>query len=169
MQTVREIRSSDIDLIIHYWVTADTEYLRGMGADINKLPSPDELRQMLHKQTTQAYADKKAYCIIWELDGVPVGHCNVNKIIYGEEAYMHLHLWQAQNRRSGLGLEFVRMTLPYFFRNMKLQRLYAEPFAANPAPNKTLARLGFRFLKTYTTTPGSINFEQEVNLWVLDA
>jgi hypothetical protein len=45
--------------------------------------------------------------------------------------------------------------------------LYCEPYALNPAPNKTLEKLGFKFLKTYTTIPGWINFEQEVNLWEL--
>ena len=35
----------------------------------------------------------------------------------------------------------------------------------NPAPNKTLARVGFEFVKEYVTVPGSINFEQPVNRW----
>ena len=42
--------------------------------------------------------------------------------------------------------------------------LYAE----NPGPNRTLAKLGFRLIKRYRTVPGIINFEQEVNRYVMD-
>ena len=78
---------------------------------------------------------------------------------------MHLHLWQTDVRQKGLGTAFVKMTLPYFFEHLQLQKIYCEPYSGNPAPNKTLEKVGFRFVKTYTTTPGWINFEQPVNLW----
>jgi hypothetical protein len=35
----------------------------------------------------------------------------------------------------------------------------------NPAPNRTLERVGFSFVRQYIGVPGSINFEQEVSLW----
>jgi RimJ/RimL family protein N-acetyltransferase len=59
------------------------------------------------------------------------------------------------------------MTLPYFFQNFELKNLYCEPYALNPAPNKTLKKIGFQFVKQYVTIPGSLNFEQEVNRWEL--
>jgi RimJ/RimL family protein N-acetyltransferase len=46
--------------------------------------------------------------------------------------------------------------------------LFCEPFADNPAPNKVLPKLGFKFVKRYWTVPGQICPEQEVNLYVLD-
>ena len=46
----------------------------------------------------------------------------------------------------------------------QLAQPYA-PYALNPAPNKTLGRAGFSFSRHYIGTPGSINFEQEVNVW----
>ena len=57
------------------------------------------------------------------------------------------------------------MTLPFFFENFKLKKLYCEPYALNAAPNKTLTKAGFNFVKKYSTIPGSISFEQEVNQW----
>jgi RimJ/RimL family protein N-acetyltransferase len=165
--SVREMHKSDIDSIIHYWLGADTSFLEGMGADITKMPSREEWAEMLEEQVRTPIKEKKSYCIIWLLGGVPVGHSNINKIVYGEEAYMHLHLWKSNLRKKGIGTELVRLTLPYFFENFKLKILYCEPYALNPAPNKTLQKAGFELVKEYTTIPGWINFEQPVKRWQL--
>jgi RimJ/RimL family protein N-acetyltransferase len=166
--SVREINSDDIEAITDYWLAADADYLRGMGADKAKLPSREQWRQMLATQISQDYPEKQAYAIIWELNGEAVGHCNVNKIEFGESAYMHLHIWQPEHRKGGHGQAFLEMTIPFFFKNMQLKRLYCEPYALNPAPNRILPKLGFTLVKSYVTTPGFINFEQEVNLWVME-
>lgn len=106
--------------------------------------------------------------MIWEMDGVPIGHSNVNKIMYGEAAYMHLHLWDREVRQKGMGAAFVKMSLPYFFNNLHLKTIYCEPYALNIAPNRTLEKVGFRFVKKHITTPGFLNFEQEINRWEID-
>lgn len=165
--SVRELSYDDIGLIINYWTTADAEFLKGMGVDLNKLPSEEQWREMLSEQLSQSYEQKKSYCIIWLVDGKPVGHSNVNKIIFGEEAYMHLHLWESVNRKSGAGAELVKLSLPFFFKNLKLKTLYCEPYALNPAPNNTLRKVGFSFINEHITIPGFLNFEQAVNRWEL--
>lgn len=163
--SVREIQSSDIESIARYWLEADPAFLQGMGVDLAKMPSREQWLTMLSEQIGQPYTEKKSYCIILQLDGNAVGHCNVNKIMFGEEAYMHLHLWNSKTRKKGFGATLVKMAIPYFFKNLHLKKLCCEPYALNPAPNKTLEKIGFRLLKTYTTTPGYLNFEQVVNLW----
>lgn len=165
--SVREIKQRDIIPLSDYWFTASAEFLHSMGADIKKLPTREQWYKMLEEQLSQPYTEKKAYCIIWELDGKAVGHSNINRILFGQEAYMHLHLWNNPNRQKGIGTQLVKLTLPYFFNNMQLQKLYCEPYALNPAPNKTLEKVGFTFVKKHITVPGFINFEQEANLWEL--
>ena len=165
--SVREIQEEDIDNIIHYWMNAEPAFLTGMGVDLAKIPTATEWRNMLSAQIHQSMKEKQSYCIIWLVDGEPVGHSNVNKIIFGEEAYMHLHMWQSPLRKRGYGAELVRKTLPYFFSNLQLQKIYCEPYSLNPAPNKTLEKVGFSFVKRYLTIPGWLNFEQEVNRWEL--
>jgi ribosomal-protein-alanine N-acetyltransferase len=164
---VREIQKSDIDLLINYWLKSDADFMIGMGVDLAKTPNEEDLRKMLSAQLTQSYEEKQSYCIIWQLDDKPIGHSNINKIIFGEEAYMHLHLWKSDVRKKGMGTELVKLTISYFFKNMKLKRLFCEPYALNPAPNKTLEKLGFDFVKEHITIPGFINFEQPVKLWEL--
>lgn len=165
--SVRELQKNDIDLIIQYWLGSDSKFLQQMGVDINKIPGESEWKTMLTEQINQPIKGKKSYCIIWQIDKKPVGHSNINKIQFGEEAYMHLHLWTADTRRKGIGTELVKMTLPFFFKNFELKKLYCEPYALNPAPNKTLAKIGFEFIKEHKTIPGWLNFEQQVNLWEL--
>lgn len=165
--SVREIQASDIDAIIRYWLESDGAFLEGMGVDLNKMPGREVWKQMLSEQLNQSYEEKKSYCMIWQADQVPVGHSNVNKIIFGEEAYMHLHLWGSKERQKGMGTDLVKMTLPLFFEKMHLKKIFCEPYALNPAPNRTLEKVGFELVKTHTTTPGWLNFEQPVNLWEL--
>lgn len=166
--SVREIETSDIDYITQYWLNSDHDYLEGMGVDVKKLFSKEQFANMLLMQMKLPYEQKSAYCIIWELDGKPIGHCNTNPSQFGKQANMHLHLWQAENRQKGLGLSLLKMTIPYFFKNLQLEQLICEPYALNPAPHKALEKLGFEFEKEYIMVPGSINFEQPVKRWILN-
>ena len=166
-RTVREIQQQDIDLIADYWLGADSDFLRRMGVDSNKLPSRDELRDMLTLQISMPLPTKKSYALIWELNGVPVGHSNVNNIEFGKQATMHLHIWRPVNRKKGMGEELVKKSLPFYFDKLEIKKLICEPYALNPAPNRTLEKVGFEYRRTYMTIPGSLNFEQEVNRWEL--
>jgi RimJ/RimL family protein N-acetyltransferase len=165
--SVREIKKEDINSLVEYWFTAKARFLLGMGVDITKMPKREEFSAMLEAQLKQSYTEKQSYCTIWLVNGKAIGHCNVNRIVFGEEASMHLHTWNSGFRQKGFGVDFVKMSLSYFFDNLKLKKVYSEPYALNPGPNKTLEKVGFAFVKKYTTIPGVINFEQEVNRWEL--
>ncbi len=165
--SVREIQQSDIDPLSNYWFRSDPQFLINMGVDLSKMPTREQWENMLKEQISQPYLEKQSYCIIWLFNEEPIGHSNINRIIFGEEAYMHLHIWKYDKRAKGLGLQFVKMTLPYFFKNMQLKKICCEPYALNPAPNKTVEKLGFDFIKEYITVPGWINFEQPVKHWEL--
>lgn len=165
--TVREITAQDVELIANYWLHSDPDFLTGMGVDREKIPSRAALTAMLLRQIELPYREKPSLALIAEIDGSPSGHCNVNGIVFGQEATMHLHLWNAHTRKRGLGTAMVLASLPIFFDRLKLHTLWCEPYAENPAPNKLLQNIGFEFVKRYVTIPGSLNFEQEVHRYVL--
>jgi [ribosomal protein S5]-alanine N-acetyltransferase len=165
--TVRDLTYNDIALIADYWLHSDKAHLEGMGVDVHKLPSREALTAMLAQQINTLDAKKSSLALITELNGRPIGHCNVNGITYGQEATMHLHLWHSANRKKGIGTEMVLKSLPVFFGRLALQTLWCEPYAHNPSPNLTLQKVGFEFVKKYVTIPGSLNFEQEVNRYKL--
>ena len=81
---------------------------------------------------------------------------------------MHLHIVDPELRRAGLGSESVRRTTAIYFEVLELQRLFCEPNAFNVAPNRTLQRAGFTYVKTHTTVPGPLNYHQAVTRWVLE-
>lgn len=165
--SAREIKIIDIELLADYWFKSDSDFFKKMGADKGKLPTRLRMEQMLAEQISLPMKNKNSYALIWELNGKQIGHSNVNNIIYGNKATMHLHLWKSNNRRKGTGTELVKKSLPFYFKNLKLKTLICEPYALNLAPNKTLEKVGFEFIKRYITVPGSLNFEQEVNRWEL--
>jgi RimJ/RimL family protein N-acetyltransferase len=165
--SVRELAPHDLPALVGYWLNASPDFLLGMGVDLAKMPSGEVWTASLNEQLSLPLEEKTSYCMIWELDGRAVGHSNVNKIERGEAAFMHLHLWERDIRQKGLGAALVRLTVPHFFEKFHLKRLFCEPYALNPAPNRTLEKVGFRFVKTHVTTPGWLNFEQPVNLWEL--
>jgi RimJ/RimL family protein N-acetyltransferase len=163
--SVRELNEGDVNFIANYWSQADPDYLKGLGVDLSKLPSRDDFLRMLADQLKLPLKLRQSYCTIWQENNQPIGHCNVNKLVFGQEAYMHLHLWRPERRHQGLGASLVRQSLKLFFGRLELQDLYCEPYALNPAPNAVLAKVGFKFVKQYVTVPGTINFEQGVNRW----
>jgi len=165
--SVREMNHGDIPLIIDYWLNANPSFLVSLGVDLSKVPAKAEWEEMLTEQLESAPEKKKSYCLIWLYGDNPVGHSNVNKIIFGEEAFMHLHIWKPEFRAKGMGARLVSLTLPFFFDTLKLKRVYCEPYALNEAPNRTVKKAGFTFLKEYITTPGWINIEQPVKRWVI--
>ena len=63
----------------------------------------------------------------------------------------------------------MKLTIQTYFETLKLKRLFCEPDAFNVAPNRTLQKVGFKYLKTYRTVPSLINFHQAVNRWVYES
>lgn len=162
---VRELEQKDIDLVADYWYNAEDDYLKGMGVDTNLMPTREQFTGKLEEQLALPYTQKRAYALIWELNGKPVGHSNLNPVTYGDAGSMHLHIWSSEMRKQGHGPEFVRLSLPFYFKNMALEKIICEPYALNPAPNKLLSKAGFVFIKEYVTRPGAITFEQPVKRW----
>lgn len=164
---VKEIKQDDVELIIYYFLNSDHAFLKGMGVDPEKLPNRHEWQNLISEDLLRPMHRRQFYYLLWRLGDTPIGHSNINKIVYSDHAYMHLHLWDHRNRKSGNGMYFIRSCINKFFETFELKQLFCEPYALNMAPNRTLAKTGFEFVKQYETTPGWINFHQKVNRWAL--
>lgn len=162
---VREAKKKDIQHIVGYWDNASTEDLLAMGIDVNNIDPLKNLGDRLEKQLALSYEEKTAFVMVAMMNEKLVGHCYVNDLIFGKEAFMHLHIWQSNSQKKGMGAEMVRQSIPHFFNKLKLQTLFCEPAAMNPAPNKTLKKVGFKFIKKHLTVPAGWTFQLEVNRW----
>jgi RimJ/RimL family protein N-acetyltransferase len=166
--SVRPLTRSELELVVDYFHSADHAFLRGMGVDPARLPARAEWLNRLWRDFDSPDDKKETFYLGWLKDGDLVGHSNINKIRFGEEAFIHLHLWKPELRRGGMGTAFFKLSTSIFRERFALKRILCEPYAQNAAPNRVLTKLGFRLVKTYRTVPGLINFEQEVNHYELD-
>jgi RimJ/RimL family protein N-acetyltransferase len=162
------VAESDYERMIDYFHGADESLLRAMGVDRPKMPTREVWLARLLPDLLRPAPQKQTYYLSWLREGAPVGHSNANQIVYGEQAFVHLHLWHPQHRQGGMGQQLFRHSLSMFIAHLVLRRVICEPYAENPAPNRVLENAGFRLVRRYRTTPGLINFEQEVNRWELE-
>ena len=152
--------------MVDYFLDADDAFLQRMGVARCRMPSREEwIGAVLRDHDRPNHEKDRAY-LAWIHDGAAIGHSSINRIEVGEAAFIHLHLWVPRHRQAGLGTSFLELCATRFATDFSLKRLYCEPFAENPAPNRVLLKCGFAFTKRYRTVPGPLNFEQDVNQYV---
>jgi RimJ/RimL family protein N-acetyltransferase len=167
-RVARPMAVSEVDLIIDYFHQASPEFLKAMGVDPSRLPEPARWKASMAREFALPVEQRRGFAVLWALDGVPVGFSSVDKIKFGQEAFMHLHILHPERRQAGLGAAFVGLTVPIYFETLRVERLFCEPYAFNAAPNRTLQRAGFKYVKTHETVPGDLNFHQPVTRWMLE-
>jgi RimJ/RimL family protein N-acetyltransferase len=166
--TVREMRVDEVGVVVDYFHRSSDEHLALLGVDPAKLPPPPDFRVVLQRGFDRPVVERDRLLVLWECDGTPVGFSSCDTITPGDQAKMHLHVIEPESRRRGIGSECVSQTVRIYFDRFDLKRLFAEPNAYNTAPNRTLQRVGFRFVQTHVTVPGWLNFEQPVTRWVFE-
>jgi RimJ/RimL family protein N-acetyltransferase len=167
--SVRELGAEEIGIRVRYFHEASDEHLALMGADRARFPTPEEWIATYVDDMARPTEERQLCTLGWVLDGDVVGFASLDRITYGDEGRFHLHILQPERRQRGLGVPFVRLSATRFVEMFALRRVVSEPNAFNTAPNRTLQRAGWRYDRTYVTTPGPINVEQPVTRWVLDA
>jgi len=166
--SVREMMVDEFDLIIEYFFRATPEHLEMLGVDPTRLPARESWRERFQRECALPIERRAWIVVIWLLDNLPVGFSTSDKITFGEQANMHLHVTDAERRHQGIGVECVRRSVDIYFGRLKLKRLFCEPNAFNVAPNRTLQKAGFKYIKTHMTVPGPLNFHQAVTRWVME-
>jgi RimJ/RimL family protein N-acetyltransferase len=161
--TVREMTLGDTGIIIDYFQGATSEYLEMLGVDPTRLPTPEAWRERFQRHFALPVEKRISLSVIWLSDDRPIGYS-----IYGERAHMHLHVTDPQRRNGGAGVECVQRSVDIYFERLRLKQLFCEPNAFNVAPNRTLQKAGFKYLKTHMTVPGPLNFHQAVTRWVME-
>jgi RimJ/RimL family protein N-acetyltransferase len=166
--TVREMTASETEIVTDYFQQATPEFLETLGVDPTRFPPKGFWRERMQSQVALPIEQRATVMAIWLSDDRPVGFSTADKIIFGEQANMHLHVIDAERRNSGIGAACVRLTVDLYFERLKLKRLFCEPHAFNVAPNRTLQKAGFKYQKTHMTVPGPVNFHQAVNRWLIE-
>lgn len=165
---VREMKLSEVHLVIDYFCKSTPEYLDGMGVDPSRLLPREAWHTKLQAEFALPLRQRQWFAVIWLLNSNPVGYSSCDRLEFGEQAFMHLHVMVPELRRQGIGTECVGNSVAIYFENFRLKRLFCQPYALNVPAHRTLQKAGFKYVKTYLTVPGPINYHQPVTQWVMD-
>src|SRR5579863_5466696 len=94
---------SDVATRIRYFHESSDEYLLALGVDRALLPDPEAWRSSSERDEARPLGERENYALVWELDGHAVGFSSLDHIIFGHEAFMHLHILDESLRHRGLG------------------------------------------------------------------
>jgi RimJ/RimL family protein N-acetyltransferase len=166
--TAAEMKLAEVGILIDYFHNSTPEHLDTMGVDPTRLLTRTQWREYYAEDYSKPIEKRRTFLVVWKSGATPIGFSSADKIVYGEEARMHLHILNPEHRKAGFGTMCVRQTVEIYFAALKLERLFCEPNAFNIAPNRTMQRVGFKYLKTYYTVPGPLNYHQAVTKWVLE-
>jgi RimJ/RimL family protein N-acetyltransferase len=166
--SVRPMTLPETSEIIDYFHSSTPEHLEVLGVDPSRLPPSSLWAQRFAQMFDRPVEQRSHFLLSWFQDDQFVGFSTADTIVIGERANMHLHVKDISRRQRGIGAECVRQSAELYFQILKLKQLFCEPNAFNVAPNRTLQKAGFKYLKTHMTVPGPINFHQAVNRWVMD-
>jgi len=89
---VRPMQLEEVSVVIDYFHRASAEHLETLGVDPTRLPDPSKWRQLYEHEYSQPLERRGSFMVLWELEGRPMGFSTVDRLKYGEEAYMHLHV-----------------------------------------------------------------------------
>src|ERR1019366_5018418 len=103
--SVREMTIAETDLIIEYFQNSTPEHLETLGVDPTRLPPVDGWRDRLRRECALPADQKALVLVIWLSDEQPIGFSTSDKIRYGEQANMHLHVTAPERRQQGIGVE----------------------------------------------------------------
>jgi hypothetical protein len=73
--------------------------------------------------------------------------------VFGQHAFMHLHILNAEQRQTGMGAQFVKVWAAMYFASLELRQLYCQPNAFNVAPNRTQRNVRVSATNSHTTPP----------------
>ena len=166
--TVRPMALQETAQIVEYFHNATPEHLEMLGVDPTRLPPAPQWRRLYQQMFDQPVEQRSSFLVSWFRDDQFVGFSTADKISIGQHANMHLHIADPSLRKLGIGAECVRQSAELYFQTLRLKQLFCEPNAFNVAPNRTLQKAGFKYVKTHMTVPGPLNFHQAVNRWVMD-
>lgn len=93
---VRPMTVDDLDVRIHYFRAAPNEHLQLIGVDHNKIGVLDAWREAFEEDCARPAAERTTHGLIWEANSEVIGFSTADRIAFGEHAYMHLHVLNAE-------------------------------------------------------------------------
>lgn len=149
---IRELQPNDAYLINKYWEETTDEDLARMG-EVRR-PDPKGTIEFINEYCAKRLPPSRSEeeIVIWMCENNPIGYCTLKQIKYGDEAQIHIHMWERTLRGKGLGSILFCLSAKKYIGDFQLKNLYCQPKHDNAMPNGMLKRVGFEFLGTVDWT-----------------
>src|SRR5262245_23069355 len=112
---VQEMALHEVGIVIDYFHDATPEHLELLGVDPTRLPSPSAWRERYAREYAKPIEQRATLLVIWKSGDQPVGFSSADKIVFGKQANMHLHVLRPEDRNSGFGTACVAQTAQLYF------------------------------------------------------
>lgn len=120
---IKTLPQNQFEKLVDYFLNLSPEDVSRMCVDKSSLLNRDAWIQFLINDSHKNLEDRQLYYLGWYLDDQLIGHSGVNKIAYGVEACVHLHIWQPELRRQGLGKAYLWKAMQIYFEKFELQKM----------------------------------------------
>jgi hypothetical protein len=96
-----------------------------------------------------------------------IGFSTADKIVFGQEAFMHLHIVNPDLRQIGYGTKCVEETVKSILRPSSCNGFSASRMRSISGRTELFSARVSKYVKTHQTVPGSLNYHQAVIRWGL--
>jgi len=165
--SVRPLATEDFDKFIGYWTSLSSQDIERMGAAIDRLPAPEQMRRDLEVIASESIEKLNNFILVWCIDGKAVGHSSLKEIVRGESASVHLHMWRADLRGKGYGRRLFCLAALDFYERFALRYMICEPKSDNPFPNRMLRKIGFPLIFVHVAAASTWSGVSELNRYAI--
>jgi RimJ/RimL family protein N-acetyltransferase len=144
--SVRDVRESDIPMILNYWFRSPPGYLEEMGVDPAKMPTEAGMEKMLREKVDEnkKLPSSKLSAVIICYDGQAIGMHTINQLVEGDHGIFHAHICNPEFRRRGLGMLSYPKACRIFIDRFNLKRIVFKTPVGNIGPIRVKEKLGIR-------------------------
>lgn len=143
---LRDLRESDIPLILGYWFHSPPGYIASMGVDVSKMPSEDEMRKSLRNKvkTNRRLLHSKLNALVILVNREPIGFHTLTSVKEGDSGIFHAHICKKELRGQGIGLQSYPEACRIFMERFDLQKIHFKTPLQNIGAIRVKEKLGIR-------------------------
>ncbi len=144
--TVRPMTLQETAHIIAYFHAATPEHLEILGVDPSRLPPASQWQRLYDLMFDQPVEQRSSFLVSWLSGDDFFGFSTADKIRFGQQANMHLHITNPSLRSQGIGVECVKQTIELYFQSSETQAtlLRAPRIQRSAEPHAAKGRIQIR-------------------------
>ena len=156
--TVREMTAAETDLIVEYFLNSTPEHLEMLGVDPTRFPPAASWRERLRREAALPIEQRSAVLVIWLSDDQPIGFSTADKISFGEQANMHLHVIDLERRHQGIGADCVRRSVDLYFETIEAEAAFLRTARVQRGAQSHAAEGRFQVSQDAYDRAGAVQF-----------